>query len=94
MNAARVTVIDRTAAPRAFDRAGTTPHDPAVLARLAKLRNAAQGRDAEGILRLALAEEFAGRTAVVSSFGAESVVHPASRRRHRAGNAGDLPQHR
>ncbi len=35
---------------------------------------AAQGRDAHGILELALKEAFPGETAVVSSFGAESAV--------------------
>jgi phosphoadenosine phosphosulfate reductase len=70
-----VTVIDmRRGAPRAFDRAGSGTADPIVRARLAQLQNATQRRDALGILRLALVEEFAGRAAVVSSFGAESAV--------------------
>ena len=34
----------------------------------------AEGRDAHGILELALKEELAGETAVVSSFGSESAV--------------------
>jgi len=70
------TVIDtaRGIVPRAFDRAGQGTNDPAIAARLARLQAAAKGRDAEGILRLALEEEFAGHTAVVSSFGAESAV--------------------
>ena len=34
----------------------------------------AEGRDAHGIVELALKEEFAGQTAVVSSFGSESAV--------------------
>jgi phosphoadenosine phosphosulfate reductase len=65
-----VTVLDqsRGIAPRIL------PHDPAVVGRLAYLQAAAQGRDALGLLRLALKEEFANKTAVVSSFGAESVV--------------------
>jgi phosphoadenosine phosphosulfate reductase len=76
MSVARVTVIDqaRGIAPRAFDRSGANVHDSAIAARLIQLQAAARGRDAEGILRLALVEEFAGRTAVVSSFGAESAV--------------------
>lgn len=49
------------------------PHLPGP-SRLAQLRQLASGRDATGILELALKEEFAGQTAVVSSFGAESVV--------------------
>jgi phosphoadenosine phosphosulfate reductase len=70
-----VTVIDiRRGAPRAFDLASTRGIDPVAKARLAKLQNALKDRDAVGILRLALVEEFAGRAAVVSSFGAESAV--------------------
>jgi phosphoadenosine phosphosulfate reductase len=41
---------------------------------LAALQEKAAGRDAHGILELALTGEFQGRTAVVSSFGAESAV--------------------
>ena len=71
-----VTVIDRSRGitPRAFDRVGTDHPDPSVAARLAQLRAQAGGRDAQGILELALTGDFAGRTAVVSSFGAESAV--------------------
>ncbi len=71
-----VTVIDakRGLMPRAFDRAGGGAADAAVKARLAALQDNAAGRDAHGILQLALKEEFAGMTAVVSSFGAESAV--------------------
>jgi phosphoadenosine phosphosulfate reductase len=71
-----VTVIDakRGLAPRAFDRAGKVAAEPWVLARLAALQEKATGRDSKGILELALKEEFAGKTAVVSSFGAESAV--------------------
>lgn len=47
---------------------------PEIAARLAELRAAAQGRDAQGILELALKEAFPDETAVVSSFGAESAV--------------------
>ena len=65
-----VTVIDakRGLRPRA------TASDVEVAVRLAALQEKAKGRDAHGILELALREEFAGKTAVVSSFGAESVV--------------------
>ena len=48
--------------------------DTAVKDRLADLQARAKGRDAAGILRLALVEEFPHKTAVVSSFSAESVV--------------------
>ncbi|MEI9929911.1 MAG: phosphoadenylyl-sulfate reductase [Rhizomicrobium sp.] len=70
------TVVDlsRGIAPRAFDRAGAAVNDPATRARLARLQTLAEGRDAHGILKLALEEEFAGDTAVVSSFGSESAV--------------------
>jgi phosphoadenosine phosphosulfate reductase len=73
---ATVTVIDRSRniAPRAFDRAGAGVADPVFAAKLAKLQAAAQGRDAHGILELALTGELAGKSAVVSSFGAESAV--------------------
>ncbi|HYS47064.1 MAG TPA: phosphoadenosine phosphosulfate reductase family protein, partial [Rhizomicrobium sp.] len=65
-----VTVIDtrRGIAPRP----GAT--DAAVAAHLKELQDKAAGRDAHGILELALTGEFAGKTAVVSSFGAESAV--------------------
>jgi phosphoadenosine phosphosulfate reductase len=71
-----VTVIDakRGLSPRIFDRGGAAASDPAIRARLAALQDKAVGRGAEGILELALKEEFAGKTAVVSSFGAESAV--------------------
>jgi len=73
---ATVTVIDRARGiiPRAFDRVGSVAADPMVLAKLAQLQAAARGRDAHGILELALTGEFAGKSAVVSSFGAESAV--------------------
>jgi phosphoadenosine phosphosulfate reductase len=74
MSGATVTVIGRGATPRAFDRAGTGPADPQVAARLAELQEAARGRDAHGVLELALTGEFRGKTAVVSSFGSESAV--------------------
>lgn len=65
-----VTVIDakRGLRPRA------SVSDAEVAGRLSALQEKAKGRDAHGILELALREEFAGKTAVVSSFGAESVV--------------------
>jgi phosphoadenosine phosphosulfate reductase len=71
-----VTVIDakRGLSPRAFDRAGSGANDPLIKARLTALLDKAAGRGADGILELALKEEFAGKTAVVSSFGAESAV--------------------
>ena len=73
---ATVTVIDRSRGigPRAFDRAGAGTMDPLLVAKLAQLQDAARGRDAHGILELALTGEFAGKSAVVSSFGAESAV--------------------
>jgi phosphoadenosine phosphosulfate reductase len=69
-----VTVIDtkRGVRPRAAGNDRLT--DTEVAARLADLQERAVGRDAHGILELALVEEFSGKTAVVSSFGAESVV--------------------
>src|SRR5499427_617978 len=73
---ATVTVIDRERGlmPRAFDRKASENGDSAARARLARLLAGSEGRDAQAILELALKHEFAGRTAVVSSFGAESVV--------------------
>ena len=73
---ARVTVIDRSRGiePRAFDRAGAGAADPATRAKLAQLEALAEGRDAHGILELALKGDLAGRSSVVSSFGAESAV--------------------
>jgi phosphoadenosine phosphosulfate reductase len=73
---AAVTVIDKSRglAPRAFDLPGAAANDPAVKARLARLQAEADGRDAAGIIELALKEEFPGKTAVVSSFGSESAV--------------------
>ncbi len=70
-----VTVIDHVKGTRALDRSsGGASNDAVAAARLAQLEAVAQGRDAKGVLRLALVEEFQGRTAVVSSFGAESAV--------------------
>ena len=64
-----VTVIDakRGLRPQPADDAGITAHLSELLAK-------AQCRDAHGILELALTGEFKGKTAVVSSFGAESAV--------------------
>ena len=42
--------------------------------RLAEMQRRAQGRDAKGILHMALVEEFPRKKAIVSSFSAESVV--------------------
>src|SRR5471032_1088383 len=69
-----VTVIDikRGIAPPAVNLVGAL--DAGVAAHLKTLQDKAAGRDAHGILELALTGEFAGKTAVVSSFGAESAV--------------------
>jgi phosphoadenosine phosphosulfate reductase len=74
MSAVAVTVIDAPRGPRVFDLAAKHNADPEARAKLAELQAAAEGRDARGILSLALRESFAGRTAVVSSFGSESAV--------------------
>ncbi|HJW41535.1 MAG TPA: phosphoadenylyl-sulfate reductase [Rhizomicrobium sp.] len=71
---ATVTVIDRMRQPRAFDRPAAATIDPLVVTKLAQLQDAARGREAHGILELALQGEFKGKSAVVSSFGAESAV--------------------
>jgi phosphoadenosine phosphosulfate reductase len=65
-----VTVIDtkRGLRPRAAE------DEAAVAAQLKKMLAKASDRDAHGILELALTGELAGKTAVVSSFGAESAV--------------------
>jgi len=65
-----VTIIDaeRGLRPRlASDQTETEAH-------LKELQAKVAGRDAHGVLELALTGEFAGKTAVVSSFGAESAV--------------------
>ena len=67
MNA--VTVIDAANNFRPRLNAGD-----AAAPRLKGLLEVASARDAGGILHLALAEQFAGRTAIVSSFGSESAV--------------------
>ena len=76
MSGATVTVIDRTRGitPRIFDRSGAGAGDPVVRAKLAELQGEAEGRDARGILEIALKGENARKTAVVSSFGSESAV--------------------
>jgi phosphoadenosine phosphosulfate reductase len=65
-----VTVIDTKRGLRPQAGAG----DAEVTARLKDLQDKAVSRDAHGILEMALTGEFAGKTAVVSSFGAESAV--------------------
>ena len=67
----KFTVIDsqRGIAPRP-----ALNFDTQIEAHLAALQKKAAGRDAHGILELALTGEFKGKTAVVSSFGAESAV--------------------
>lgn len=56
-------------------RAGLRPARPVpVPTELPALQKKAAGRDAQGILEIALRGEFQGRTAIVSSFGAESAV--------------------
>jgi phosphoadenosine phosphosulfate reductase len=72
MNA--VTVIESGRTRRVFDRAGVPTAEPQSRARLSQLRAAAEGRDAQGVLSLALREFPAGQIAVVSSFGSESAV--------------------
>ena len=67
---------------------------PPVLAHLAELQDKAAGRDAHGILELALTGEFAGKTAVVSSFGAESAVLLQLVAADRSQHADPVPQHR
>src|ERR1700687_5394766 len=60
---ATVTVIDRSRGivPRAFDRTDSGTIDPLAIAKLAQLQQAARGRDAHGILELALKGAFAGK---------------------------------
>lgn len=74
MSGAAVTVIDASRGPRVFDRGESVIADMQTHAHLHGLRERVHRRDAWGILSLALREEFAGRTAIVSSFGAESAV--------------------
>jgi phosphoadenosine phosphosulfate reductase len=59
--------------PRAFDRKASFELDPATRTKLSQLQARAEGRDAPGVVELAV-REFPGRTALVSSFGSESVV--------------------
>ncbi|MGD0190675.1 MAG: phosphoadenylyl-sulfate reductase [Rhizomicrobium sp.] len=72
MNA--VTVIEQGRVHRIFDRAAAFQAEPQSRSRLAALRAAAEGRDAYGVLSLALREAPTGQTAIVSSFGSESAV--------------------
>src|ERR1700748_815039 len=65
-----VTVIDTKRGLRPVAKA----EDAAVAAQLKELQERAKERYERGILELALKGEFAGKTAVVSSFGAESAV--------------------
>jgi len=65
-----VTVIDARRGLRPLAKAD----DAVVAAQLKDLQERAKDRDAHGILELALTGEMAGKTAVVSSFGAESAV--------------------
>ncbi len=74
MSASATTVIDASRGRGIFDHRNEAVADPEARARLAELRLAAYGRDSMGILALALRESFPARTAVVSSFGAESAV--------------------
>ena len=67
-----VRVIDAERGFRRFDAVSRAPDS--ISSQLALLQEKARGRDAHGILELALNETFAGKTAVVSSFGAESAV--------------------
>lgn len=66
-----VTVIDTTRNLRPRE---VLPEEEGVIAKLKILEDKAKDRDAHGILELALTGELAGKTAVVSSFGAESAV--------------------
>lgn len=78
-SANKVTVIDaaRGVMPRAFDRPGggsPANANPQVHAQLDALSRKAVGMSAPQLVELALTGDLAGRTAVVSSFGAESAV--------------------
>ena len=70
------TVIDRNKGltPRAFDLPGTGANDPLIKAKLARLQAEMGRRNAQEQIEFVLREEFAGETAVVSSFGSESAV--------------------
>jgi len=70
------TVIDRSKGltPRAFDLPGSGANDPLIKARLTRLQAEAGCRNALEQIEFVLREEFAGETAVVSSFGSESAV--------------------
>ena len=69
-----ITVIDTKRGLRPVAQTGDKSDDAAVAAQLKALQERAKDRDAHGILELALTGELAGKTAVVSSFGAESAV--------------------
>ena len=57
----------------AFQQSGSVVDAP-LKERLAELRVRAERLDASGLIELALKDAFSGRTAVISSFAAESVV--------------------
>ncbi len=68
---ARVSVTVISGTPRAGERRESL--DQATASRLARLQAEAEGRDAQGIVALALSE-FPSKVALVSSFGSESAV--------------------
>jgi phosphoadenosine phosphosulfate reductase len=61
-------------APRIFDIPATEAQPGELKIRLEAMRSRLQGLDASGLLRAIVEQEFPRRAAVVSSFGAESVV--------------------
>lgn len=61
-------------APRIFDNIAEAGQTPELKSRLALLRQRLAGADASELLRAIITEEFPRRTALVSSFGSESVV--------------------
>ena len=69
-----VTVIDTKRGLRPQAVVEPAVDAAAITAQLAELQVKARERDPHGILELALTGDFKGKTAVVSSFGAESAV--------------------
>jgi phosphoadenosine phosphosulfate reductase len=69
-----VTVIDTKRGLRPQAVIGAVADTAAIAAQLTDLQAKAKDRDPHGILELALTGDFKGKTAVVSSFGAESAV--------------------
>ncbi len=67
-----VRVIEAERGFRRFDEPSRQPDS--ISSQLARLQELARGRDARGLLELALKQTFAGKTAIVSSFGAESAA--------------------